>query len=227
MEKIEPKITIMVDIDDCLWGLVEHWIDDYKVFMKDYDYLAYNAHDKHLNKSMITSWDIISCLKPTDTDMFWNVLDSPDFWRDMAVDTNTVNALKVINDNPNIDLIICTDTYYKSATPKLTRFFELFPFIKPSQVICAKEKWRINADIVIDDKPETLERFMLKYKPPFAVVKISQPWNATTICDYTWNEFDNGLARFCIDAAESYADVIREIRQEQEDNESYERCYYN
>ena len=93
--------------------------------------------------------------------------------------------------------------------------------------ICAKEKWRINADIVIDDKPETLENFMLKYKPPFAVVKISQPWNATTICDYTWNEFNNGLARFCIDAAESYADVIREIRQEQEDNGTYERCYYN
>ena len=227
MEKIEPKITIMVDIDDVLLPLVEHWIDNYKMFMKDYDYLAYNSHDKHLNKSMVVSWDIISCLKPTATDMFWNVLDSPDFWRDMAVDTNTVNALKAINDNPNIDLIICTDTYYKSATPKLTRFFELFPFIKPSQVICAKEKWRINADIIIDDKPETLENFMLKYNPPFAVVKISQPWNATTICDYTWNEFDNGLARFCIDAAESYADVIREIRQEQEDNGTYERCYYN
>lgn len=227
MEKIEPKITIMVDIDDVLLPLVEHWIYYYKTFIKSYDYLAYNSHDKHLNKSMVVSWDIISCLKPTDTDMFWNVLDSSDFWRDMTADSKTVNALKAINNHPNIDLIICTDTYYKSANAKLTRFFELFPFIEPRQVICAKEKWRLNADIVIDDKPETLEKFMLKQNPPFATVKISQPWNTTAICDYTWNEFDNGLARFCIDAAETYGDTIRKIRQEQEDNGTYERCYYN
>lgn len=227
MEKLEPKITVMVDVDDVLLPLVEHWIYYYKMFMKDYDYLAYNAHDKHLDKSMVTSWNIISCLKPTDTDVFWNVLDNVDFWKDMTVGRKTVNALKSINDHPNIDLIICTDTYYKSATAKLTRFFELFPFIDPSQVICMKEKWRIDADIIIDDKPETLEKFMLKYNPPFATIKISQPWNTTTICDYSWNEFNDGLVRFCIDAADAYVDTIREIKQEEEDNGTYERCYYN
>jgi 5'(3')-deoxyribonucleotidase len=70
---MEPKITIITDLDDVLWNLVEHWIYYYKMFMKGYDYLAYNAHDKYLDKSMLTSWDITSCLKPTDTDMFWNV----------------------------------------------------------------------------------------------------------------------------------------------------------
>lgn len=225
MERIEPKITVMIDIDDVLWGLVDHWIYHYKMFMKDYDYLVYNAHDKYIDKSMITSWDITSCIKPIDTDVFWNVLDSSDFWRDMTADTNTVHALKTINDNPNIDLIICTDTYYKSATPKLTRFFELFPFIEPRQVICMKEKWRLNADIVIDDKPETLEKFMLKQNPPVAIIKINKPWNETTICDYSFNEFNDRIAKFCEDAAKSYVDVMKEIRLEEGDY--YERCYYN
>lgn len=225
MGTFEPKITVMIDIDDVLLPLVEHWIYYYKMFMKDYDYLAYNAHDKHLDKSMVTSWDITSCLKPTDTDAFWNVLDSSDFWRDMMADPKTIHALKAINDNPNIDLIICTDTYYKSATAKLTRFFELFPFIEPRQVICMKEKWRLDADIVIDDKPETLEKFMLKQNPPVAIMKINKPWNETTICDYSFNEFNDGIARFCKDAAQSYVDVMKEIRLE--GGNSYERCYYN
>lgn len=222
---MEPKITIITDLDDCIWDLVDDWIYHYKMFMKGYDYLAYNAHDKYLDKSMITSWDITSCLKPTDTDMFWNVLDNSDFWRDMTSDPKTINALKAINDNPNIDLIICTDTYYKSTTAKLTRFFELFPFIKPSQVICMKEKWGLNCDVLIEDKPETLEKFILKGDlSPMFTIKINQPWNTTTVCDYSFNTFNEDLAKFCIECAESYADVIKEIRRE----DLYdERCYYN
>lgn len=228
MERLEPQITIVVDLDDVLWQLVDNWIYHYRMSSKLFSSLEeYTSHDKALNKSMVTSWDIESCLNPKYPELFWMTLDDEDFWQDITVLQATKDALNKINSHKNIDLIICTDTYYKSATTKLTRFFELFPFIKPSQVICMKEKWRLNADIIIDDKPETLERFMLQQNPPFAIIKISQPWNTTTICDYAWNEFNDGLARFCIDAAEAYADTIRELRQEQEDNESYERCYYN
>lgn len=224
---MNPQITVMVDIDDVLFPLADNWIYHYKMSSELFSSPElYNSHDKHLDKSMITSWDIEACLQPTYKKLFWAVLDDDEFWADITVPQATKDALNKLNSCENIDLIICTDTYYKSATAKLTRFFELFPFIDPSQVICMKEKWRIDADIIIDDKPETLEKFMLKYNPPFAVIKISQPWNTTTICDYSWNEFNDGLARFCIDAADAYVDTIREIKQEEGD-EYYERCYYN
>lgn len=227
MGTFEPKITVMVDIDDVLWGMVEHWIDMYKYYraMSFKWAILDDAHDASLNPSMVTSWDIESCLEPTDKELFWSVLDTKGFWDTITANLETIYALKAINDNPNIDLIICTDTYYKSATAKLTRFFELFPFIEPRQVICMKEKWRLDADIVIDDKPETLEKFMLKQNPPVAIMKINKPWNETTICDYSFNEFNDGIARFCEDAAQSYVDVMKEIRLE--GGNSYERCYYN
>lgn len=227
MGTFEPKITVMVDLDDVLWNLVEHWIDMYKHHraMSFKWCILDDAHDEALNSSMVTSWDIESCLEPTDKKLFWSVLDTKGFWDTITANLETIYALKAINDNPNIDLIICTDTYYKSATAKLTRFFELFPFIEPRQVICMKEKWRLDADIVIDDKPETLEKFMLKQNPPVAIMKINKPWNKTTICDYSFNEFNDGIARFCEDAAQSYVDVMKEIRLE--GGNSYERCYYN
>lgn len=227
MGTFEPKITVMIDLDDVLWNLVEHWIDIYKHHraMSFKWCILDDAHDEALNSSMVTSWDIESCLEPTDKKLFWSVLDTKGFWDTITANLETIHALKAINDNPNIDLIICTDTYYKSATAKLTRFFELFPFIEPRQVICMKEKWRLDADIVIDDKPETLEKFMLKQNPPVAIMKINRPWNETTICDYSFNEFNDGIARFCEDAAQSYVDVMKEIRLE--GGNSYERCYYN
>ncbi len=223
------KITIMIDIDDCIWDLVENWITTYKKRRaQSYKYaILDDEHDKSLNKSMVTSWDIEERLNPSNKKLFWDVLADDIFWQNITVSPTIKTALNTLNAHKNIDLIICTDTHYKTATAKLNRFFELFPFIKPSQIICMKEKWRLDADIVIDDKPETLEKFMLKQNPPFAVIKILQPWNTTTICDYTWNEFNDGLVRFCINAAEAYADTIREIKKEQEDNEFYERCYYN
>lgn len=224
---MEPKITIITDLDDCIWNLVDDWIGEYqKQRMYQFKWgILDDEHDKSLNKSMVTSWDIESCLNPTNKDMFWNCLNNDDFWKDMTVHPATIKALEAINSHPNIDLIICTDTYYKSATTKLTRFFELFPFIEPSQVICMKEKWRLDCDVLIDDKPETLEKFILKGDlSPMFTIKINQPWNTTTVCDYSFNTFNEDLAKFCIECAESYADVIKEIRRE----DLYdERCYYN
>lgn len=227
MGTFEPKITVMIDLDDVLWNLVEHWINMYKYYraMSFKWCILDDAHDEALSPSMVTSWDIESCLEPTDKKLFWSVLDTKGFWNTITANLETIYALKAINDNPNIDLIICTDTYYKSATAKLTRFFELFPFIEPRQVICMKEKWRLDADIVIDDKPETLEKFMLKQNPPVAIMKINKPWNKTTICDYSFNEFNDGIARFCEDNAQSYVDIMKEIRLE--GGNSYERRYYN
>lgn len=150
MERIEPKITVICDLDDVLWPLADDWIDCYKEassMISDINNSSginnseeYNSHDKYLDKSMVTSWDIEACLQPAYKNLFWAILDADEFWEDITVPQATKDALNKLNSCENIDLIICTDTYYKSATAKLTRFFELFPFIEPHQVICMKEK---------------------------------------------------------------------------------------
>lgn len=217
------QITVMVDIDDVLFPLVDNWIAEYQK-QRAWSFkwgILEDEHDKLLDKSMVTSWNIEECLNPTDKELFWRVLDESIFWNCITVSEATKNRLKTLNDHKNIDLIICTDTHYKSATAKLTHFFELFPFIKPSQVICMKEKWRLNPDIVIDDKPETLEKFMLKddYQRPAAVIKINQPWNTTTICDYTFDSIDDdGLFDTIKDIINSYLDFLKYCQNEREES---------
>lgn len=192
---MSDKITVMIDLDDCIWDLVGNWIEEYKDKYRYTHILDYymETNEQKMNKSMVVSWDIENCLKPRDKELFWNILDTKEFWDKVTVPEATKTALKRLNSHENIDLIICTDTYYKSATHKLMHLFDQLPFISPSQVICAKEKWRIGCDVVIDDKPETLERFMHKENPPL-VIKIKQPWNEDTIFDISFPKLDDKLA---------------------------------
>lgn len=144
------KITVMCDLDDCLWELVENWIAEYQK-QRAYQFkwgILDDEHDASLDKSMVTSWNIEECLNPTDKELFWEVLDNPSFWSRITISEATKSKLKALNSHENIDLIICTDTHYKSSTAKLNRFFELCPFIEPRQVICMKEKWRLNPDVI-------------------------------------------------------------------------------
>lgn len=200
---MSDKITVMIDLDDCIWDLVGNWIEEYKDKYRYTHILDYymETNEQKMNKSMVVSWDIESCLKPRDKELFWNILDTKEFWERVTIPEATKTALKRLNSHENIDLIICTDTHYKSATHKLTHLFNQLSFLSPSQVICAKEKWRIGCNVVIDDKPETLERFMRKKDPPL-VVKIRQPWNEDTIYDASFPRVDEELADNIITFAE-------------------------
>lgn len=72
---------------------------------------------------------------------------------------------------------------------------------------------------MIDDKPETLEKFMLKQNSP-VTIKIKQPWNVTTICDKEFGMFGNRLVDYIIDIVE-YQTKLKERGKE------YERYDYN
>ena len=107
MERLEPQITIVVDLDDVLWQLVDNWIYHYRMSSKLFSSLEeYTSHDKALNKSMVTSWDIESCLNPKYPELFWMTLDDEDFWQDITVSQATKDALNKINSHKNIDFVL-------------------------------------------------------------------------------------------------------------------------
>ena len=72
-----------------------------------------------------------------------------------------------------------------SHSAKLKRFKELFPFIEDRQIITCHDKWVLDGDIWIDDKPETLIKCSEKGK----VIKINKPYNQNVFCDLSVNDF--------------------------------------
>lgn len=167
---------IACDLDDVLWDLVPTWIGEYNRIFKP---------KQNLKKEDITTWDFSNVFpNKLDAHIFYHMLTYPGFW-DKVV-SNQDN--KVIHKNiiwvheltKKYNVYVTTHTAYYQRH-KIDLFLQLYKnYIDPNKLVLISDKWLLNADIVIDDKAETLQEFL---KKGVRCVKINQPWNSWLDCE--------------------------------------------
>ena len=192
------KIRIFCDIDDTLWDLLPHWIEynnllyesQYSEYTSVYPKLPINYHYIPIQKlstdlSIYNDWNLRKYfLKEEYADTFFSLLTDNELWSTLRVPTSRIDTLKKMNEHEDIELYIVTSMKV-SHSAKLKRFKELFPFIEDRQIITCHDKWVLDGDIWIDDKPETLIKCSEKGK----VIKINKPYNQNIFCDLNINDF--------------------------------------
>ena len=192
------KIRIFCDIDDTLWDLLPHWIEynnllyesQYSEYTSVYPKLPINYHYIPIQKlstdlSIYNDWNLRKYfLKEEYADTFFSLLTDNELWSTLRVPTSRIDTLKKMNEHEDIELYIVTSMKV-SHSAKLKRFKELFPFIEDRQIITCHDKWILDGDIWIDDKPETLIKCSEKGK----VIKINKPYNQNVFCDLSVNDF--------------------------------------
>lgn len=192
------KIRIFCDIDDTLWDLLPHWIEynnllyesQYSEYTSVYPKLPINYHYIPIQKlstdlSIYNDWNLRKYfLKEEYADTFFSLLTDNELWSTLRVPTSRIDTLKKMNEHEDIELYIVTSMKV-SHSAKLKRFKELFPFIEDKQIITCHDKWILDGDIWIDDKPETLIKCSEKGK----VIKINKPYNQNVFCDLSVNDF--------------------------------------
>ena len=192
------KIRIFCDIDDTLWDLLPHWIEynnllyesQYSEYTSVYPKLPINYHYIPVQKlstdlSIYNDWNLRKYfLKEEYADTFFSLLTDNELWSTLRVPTSRIDTLKKMNEHEDIELYIVTSMKV-SHSAKLKRFKELFPFIEDRQIITCHDKWVLDGDIWIDDKPETLIKCSEKGK----VIKINKPYNQNVFCDLSVNDF--------------------------------------
>ncbi len=85
---------------------------------------------------------------------------TPGFWLQIPVMKHAPRILEKMNDAYNI--IIATVPWHDAPLckeEKIEWMAEHFPFIYKDQITFKEEKWEIPAKAIIDDKPETIEKF--------------------------------------------------------------------
>ena len=214
------KIRIFCDVDDTLWDLLPHWIEhnnllyesQYSEYTSVYPKLPINYHYTPVQKlstdlSIYNDWNLHKYFKEKKySATFFSLLNNDDLWSTIQVPPHRIETLKKINDCEDIELYIVTSMKTNHSRKKLERFKELFPFIEDKQIITCHDKWVLDGDIWIDDKPETLIKCSEKGK----VIKINKPYNQNIFCDLAINDFSELFFN------DKFANLLERIYEEHE-----------
>jgi len=174
-------MTVCVDVDGVLNELQESFIQYVENigFRFNYDYCNY--YD--LSKGIMASRDEQKHIQNT-------IFTDDYFWLTLSPSMNSYVGLKYLNDNFNV--FITTQPYDEhNKNVKLTWLSQHFPFINQKQVIFSDTKWHLSGDIIIEDKPHTLERCL---EHDWIAIKKLQPYNIQSNASYelhNWNEIEN------------------------------------
>lgn len=179
---MKDKVRIYCDIDDTLWDLLPAWINfnNYmsKILPEMYSELSTDLErydDWSFNGVFENTWKKAN---------FFSLLEYNLMWDQVNTTKERINTLKKLNNHPNIDLYIVTSMKW-SHSYKLQRFLQLFPFISDKQLITCHDKWLLDGDIWIDDKPETLDKCYEKGM----IIRINKPYNQRTRCTLSIDDF--------------------------------------
>jgi 5'(3')-deoxyribonucleotidase len=134
------------------------------------------------------SYHIQSCIvgesKSSQSRIMASIFADPSFWTDMVIRPNAVASLKKIMRN-NV-LYIATIPWveeHKKLKADWVKKNLADNGVDIAGIYFEKEKWGILADILIDDKPEFLQKF------PKYTVKSNHPYNADVMTDFAFDDW--------------------------------------
>ena len=163
------KLKILVDMDSIACDTLPYWLNRI-------------AQDTGVRAEIkdITLWNLDKCppLDKVDPRLIFGVLQEPGFIDGITPMPGVAEALKALMDAGH-EVMLATARHGPVSMPEtITWMRKHLPFMSPEkQTAFIYEKQWLDADVIIDDKGETLEKFLAKY-PNATALTITYPYNA-------------------------------------------------
>lgn len=131
---------ILVDMDDTIENLLECWVK-----------CLNEKFSTNVVLNDIIDWDINKFFPTLSNNEIFSPIINGDVWDYVKPKEGAVHYLKKLIDDGH-KVYILTNTHYKCVEEKFDKvLFKYFPFIKPDQIIIAKDKQMVKGDYLIDD----------------------------------------------------------------------------
>lgn len=165
-------LTILVDLDGIAADFLAHWLD---LINQKYPHLQLKTED-------VTTWDVVDIpkmakLTEREKDKLYSLIHGEHFFWDLKPIDGAANALKALKAEGHEVYFLSTAAGPYSAKEKFQWVDKYFPFIGHSNITLTKHKINFKGDVLIDDKPSTLENYV-KTWPGSLALTIKYPYNA-------------------------------------------------
>lgn len=169
--------TILLDMDDVLAEFLPSWLSVYN-----------EAYDDKLSVTNLTRWKTSDFVKPECGEKIYDLLKNPGLFRYLEPTQYSQEVVRRLVEN-EFEVVIVSDapaghshceykpgekTFGNPTADKKKWLYEYFPEIPSENVIITSQKWRIDGDVLVDDKPSTFELFQEKGKD---IILIDMPYN--------------------------------------------------
>ncbi len=173
---MQNKVRVLVDIDGTLNEILDPFIEKVEEMGYEYDYeyrKTYNMEDGIKTKN--------------PRNVLIEIFNDPAFWLNLPTARNSYEGLYYLNST--YDTYIATIPWNEENKEiKKLWIKKHFPFFDTDKVIFSSEKWTLDADAIIEDKPETIKNCM---NMGMTTICKLQPYNFTVKPDaflYDWKE---------------------------------------
>jgi 5'(3')-deoxyribonucleotidase len=113
--------------------------------------------DVNLRPEDITEWDITKFLPKRYHKFIYDILMLGSMWKKVEPIWDSIDVLKEMNNDYNLDLYIVSSTDVFTPKQKWEQFLKFYPFIDRQQIIRIHNKKLLDLDYLIDDNPANLK----------------------------------------------------------------------
>jgi 5'(3')-deoxyribonucleotidase len=162
------KLRILIDVDGIVANTLPYWLGKIAQRTK----LIAQVED-------IKEWDLCKAepLKGADPKVIFGMLNDQYFMINVPVMFGAKEAIKQLQDDGHEIVFVTARTGYVSMPETLEWFHRHFPNVNTEkQVAFLYDKQHMLGDVLIDDKPATLEAYKAKH-PHALTVGIKYPYN--------------------------------------------------
>jgi 5'-nucleotidase len=139
-------MDIIIDVDDVLADLLPVWLGFYN---RDYD--------DDLTPDDITEWDLTGFVKPECGKKVYHYLRHPDLYKHVEPVQGALEGIQVLASRGHRLLLVTAQDHPGKRTWLNENYF--YSFAEEDGLIVARDKNLIKADVIVDDRPETVAAF--------------------------------------------------------------------
>lgn len=192
-------MIIAIDIDDVCNNLINAVCEELN---SKYGY-TYTIED-------FTEWDFKNILPTNVVQRIFDILGSNEFIEKLEMQEDADKYIDLLREQGH-DIYFVTATYPYNLSKKF-EWLEKHLHAKPREFVALHDKWRFNADFIIDDKLETIKTCVGVHRICF-----NKPWN---IKSTEWDEtMDIHRVSNWYDAYSVIQEIIEKEQEEMEEDE--------